>query len=227
MKVISVVNTKGGTGKSTIAVNLATALAQEKKKVLLIDTDAKQESSLSFIQIRNENDNLAPVSCVAIPTKSIWKDIKTYDNFDYIVIDAGAGDNALVRAAILCSLYGMLLIPVQPAAYDLWATEDTLQILEDCRTYYDDFNHNYLLLNRISNNAKMHITAESKESLKKLCSEYDLKVLSTELRDRVAYKEAVIAGMNVSEFVAQKKDAAKASEELANLVAEVKQILGD
>ena len=88
MKVISVVNTKGGTGKSTIATNVATALAEENNKVLLIDTDKKQESALAFSQIRNENPELADISAIAVPVKSLYKDIKNYSNFEYIVIDA-------------------------------------------------------------------------------------------------------------------------------------------
>ena len=75
MKVISIVNTKGGAGKSTIAVNLATALAQEGYKVVLLDTDKKQESSLSFAQIRNTDKRLADIAAFAA-NKSIAKDIK-------------------------------------------------------------------------------------------------------------------------------------------------------
>ena len=67
MKVISVVNVKGGAGKTTIATNVGTALAAEGKKVMLVDTDNKQESALAFSQIRNANDDLAQVSTIYMP----------------------------------------------------------------------------------------------------------------------------------------------------------------
>lgn len=225
MQIISVVNTKGGAGKSTIATNLATALAQRRKKVLIIDTDKKQESSLSFIQIRNENKELADVACVAVAYKSLYKDIGNYSNFDYVVIDAGAGDNELVRAAILCSSYGMLLVPVQPAVYDLWATEDTLKLLESCRNMLPGFDKNYIVLNRMAVNGRVKIMAEMKSSLTELCSMYDVRILTTEMHDRIAYKEAIAVGMNVCEYTAVKKEAYKAGEELKALVDEILKIL--
>ena len=128
MKVISVVNVKGGAGKTTIATNVGTALAAEGKKVMLVDTDNKQESALAFSQIRNANDDLAQISTIYMPAPLLLKNIQNYDNFDYIIIDAGAGDNELMRAAVLLSKYGMLLMPVRYGAYDLWATEVTLRI---------------------------------------------------------------------------------------------------
>lgn len=225
MKVIAVVNTKGGAGKSTIATNVATALAQEGKKVLLIDTDRKQESSLAFAQIRSAYPDLADISAMALPYKTLYKDIKNYNNFDYIVIDAGAGDNKLVRAAVLCSSYGMLLIPVQPAAYDLWATEDTLRMLEGCRNMLDGFENNYLVLNRMAPNKRIRIMGELKDSLGELCSQYRVNVLKTELYDRIAYKEAICVGRNVMEYAEIKKEAAKAAYEMSQLVKEVKEIL--
>lgn len=223
MKVISVVNTKGGTGKSTIATNIATALA-ENNKVLLIDTDKKQESSMSFSQIRNDFSELPDISAITIPYKSIFKDIKNYDNFDYVVIDAGAGDNELVRAAILCGTYGMLLMPVQPGAYDIWATEDTLALVESCRNIID-LDNCWLILNRVNTNKNIKMMADIEESVKELCTSHNIRLMETKLYDRVAYKEAICQGRNVIEYSKIKKDNGKAAEELKQLVKEILEIL--
>lgn len=227
MKVIAVVNTKGGAGKSTVATNIATAYAQSGSKVLLIDTDRKQESALAFAQIRSAYPELADISAIALPYKTLYKDIKNYSNFNYIVIDAGAGDNELVRAAVICSSYGMLLVPVQPAAYDLWATEDTLKMLESCRNMLPGFENNYLVINRMATNKRIRILGELRESLQELCSQYKVKVLRTELYDRIAYKEAICLGRNVMEYAEIKKDAEKAAIEMKSLIKEIKNILGD
>lgn len=227
MQVISVVNTKGGAGKSTIATNIVTRLAQENKKVLMIDTDKKQESAIAFAQIRNENKALADIAVISVPVPSLFKDIRNYANFDYVVIDAGAGDNELVRSAILCSSYGMLLIPVQPAAYDLWATEDTLKLLDSCRNMLPGFDKNYLVMNRMATNDRIKIMGEMKSSIAELCQQYDVSVLSTELHDRIAYKEAICCGMNVAEYAEIKKDADKAAAELKMLTEEVLKILNE
>ena len=61
MKVISVVNTKGGTGKSTIAVNIASVLAGKGKKIMLFDMDEKQKSSMDFCRIRANDKSLAKI----------------------------------------------------------------------------------------------------------------------------------------------------------------------
>jgi chromosome partitioning protein len=225
MKVISVVNTKGGTGKSTVAVNIATLLASKGHEVLLIDTDAKQNSSLSFCQIRNANPDLANLAAFSLPVKSLFKDIKKFSNFDFIVIDAGAGDNELVRAAILCSGFGMLIVPVQPSTYDFWATEDTLKILNDLRESFEGYDKNYILINRKSTNNRMRILKDTEESLKDVCDKFDVKVLHSELSDRVAFKEAVGAGKNVVEYAVNNKSGKKAAAELTNLVVEIKNIL--
>lgn len=100
MNVISVVNSKGGTGKTTISVNVATRLAMLGKKVLLVDMDEKQNSSLKVVEIRNGNADLSPISAVTMKAKSLFKDIQNYSNFDFIVVDAGAGDNELTRATV-------------------------------------------------------------------------------------------------------------------------------
>lgn len=225
MQTISVINTKGGTGKSTIATNLATALAQEGKKVLLVDTDGRQQSSMSFAQIRADESKLANISAISLPYKTLFKDIRSYENFDFIVIDAGAGDGEVVRSAIFCGTYGMVLIPVQPSGYDLWATQDTLELLQACRQIVD-IDKAYIMLNRMPSNKQVKMVSDVKESVEELRKQYDVKMLSTEFVDRVAFKEAICIGRNVNEYKEiEKEKSIKASLELSDLVKEIKDIL--
>lgn len=223
MKVISVVSTKGGSGKSTIAVNIATQLA-ENNKVLLVDADKEQETSLSFCKIRNENPELVDLSAIAIPYKSFFKDIKNYSNFDYIVIDAGAGNTELLRTAILCGTYGVIIIPTQPTTNDIWGAGDTAEIIESCRTIID-LNECYLLLNRVSPNKRAIITKEAEEALNELSQDYNIGMLNSKLYERQAYQKSISHGMNVIEYTKIKKDNGKAAEELKQLVQEILKIL--
>ena len=225
MQTISIINTKGGTGKSTIATNVATALAQEGKKVLLVDTDGRQQSSMSFAQIRADESKLANISAISLPYKTLFKDIRSYENFDFIVIDAGAGDGEVVRSAIFCGTYGMVLIPVQPSGYDLWATQDTLELIEACRQIIN-IDKAYIMLNRMPSNKQVKMVSDVKESVKELAGQYNVKILSTEFIDRVAFKEAICIGRNVNEYREIEKDKSiKASLELSDLVKEIKSIL--
>lgn len=225
MQTISIINTKGGTGKSTIATNVATALAQEGKKVLLVDTDGRQQSSMSFAQIRADESKLANISAISLPYKTLFKDIRSYENFDFIVIDAGAGDGEVVRSAIFCGTYGMVLIPVQPSGYDLWATQDTLELIEACRQIIN-IDKAYIMLNRMPSNKQVKMVSDVKESVKELAEQYNVKILSTEFIDRVAFKEAICIGRNVNEYREIEKDKSiKASLELSDLVKEIKNIL--
>ncbi|MBR4526783.1 MAG: AAA family ATPase [Acidaminococcaceae bacterium] len=228
MKVISVVNTKGGTGKSTIAVNIASVLAGKGKKIMLFDMDEKQKSSMDFCRIRANDKSLAKIMAGTLLPELLVEDIQAYDNFDYVIIDAGAGDNGQARAAVLCSEYGMLLVPVQPSTFDSWAAEDTLSMLRDCqRRFMGKFDKNYLLMSRQPTNRNMNILKDADESFRNKCDKFGVKMLESVVHERTAFRESVGAGMGVCEYAQVKPSAKKAAADMEKLVGEILDVLGE
>ena len=212
MKVISVVNQKGGVGKSTIACNLAVNAVNDGKRVLLIDADV-QGSSLAFRAIREKND----LKAVSITQPTIHKDIGDFENFDLVVIDAGGRDNLVFRSVIMAAANGILLVPVLPSQYDIWAAEDTFKVLKEARVYADI--DAYALFNQTIQNTS--VSQDAREALEELTTENNIRLLNTVLYSRVDYKKSISQGQGVIEF----QPKSKASEEMKNLYNEIKNIL--
>lgn len=213
MKVIAVANQKGGVGKSTIACNLAVSAVNNGKRTLLIDADP-QGSSLSFRAIREADD----LKAVSITQPTIHKDIGDFENFDLVIIDAGGRDNALFRSAMSAAAKGILLIPVLPSQYDIWATEDTFNVLKEIRVYLDI--PAFAVFNQTIQNTT--VSQEAKETLEEITAENDIKLLKTVLFSRVDYKKSISQGLGVIEY----QPKGKAAEEVTNLYNEIKGILG-
>lgn len=221
-KVISVVNTKGGAGKTTIATNLACRAAIDGYKVLLIDADARQSSALNFSSLRAEDASLVQFPTIGLPTTAIHLELKKYkDMFDLIVIDAGAGDNAIVRSAMLAAAYGILIVPVQPSTFDIWGAEDTLKILSEARVIGEI--PTYLLLNRVLTNKKAIILKEAKEECEEIRKCYDVGVLNSWLTDYIDFKNSIASGKCAFEYAPNKK----AALEFETLYKEIVEKLND
>lgn len=213
MKVIVVASQKGGSGKSTISCNIAVNASLDKKKVLLIDADP-QGSTLAFRAAREIND----LNAVSITQPTIHKDIGNFKNFDIVIVDAGGRDNALFRSAMTSASKGILIIPVLPSAYDIWATEDTFKILEEARSYVDI--NAYAIFNQAIQNTL--VTSDAKKLLKEITNENDIKLLNSVLYSRVDYKKSITEGKGVIEY----QPKGKAAEEMNKLYKEIKKILG-
>ncbi len=199
---ITIGNSKGGVGKSTIACNLAVAAAQDSKKILLVDADS-QSSSLSFRSIRPIDD----IKATAITTPTLHKDLSDFD-FDLIIIDSGGRDSTVFRSAILAA--DILIIPVLPSVFDLWAAEDTVKIFNEAAVYNDGLKA-YFVLNMVMPQTVM--TRELIDSLDK----QDIPVLNNQLCARVDFKNALMQGLGVVEYAPR----SKAATELNSLYKEI------
>ncbi len=129
--IVAIGHTKGGVGKSTIAVQLATYLSVIKKikKVWVIDTDPQKSVSDSFME-RNSTSKVS-ISCASYTNgKELRQQITTNkDYWEQIIIDIGGRDSNAFRSALM--LADVLIIPTIPRSYDLAALNDLYSILED------------------------------------------------------------------------------------------------
>ena len=186
--IISLLNQKGGVGKTTLAVHLSTALALRGRKVLLVDADP-QHSSLDWSESRTA-DPLFPV--IGLPTKNLHKEMPAHvRNYDDIVIDGPPRVNELARAAIMAA--DVVLIPVQPSPYDIWAAKEIVDMLNEAHVYKEKQKSAFVINRKIVNTAIGRDVAEA-------LAEYHLPVLSAAISQRVAFAESAAQGSTVLEL---------------------------
>jgi len=124
---IAVLNQKGGVGKTTLAVNLAAAAHLDGRKTLLVDLD-RQGSSLDWGAQRREGSKLQGLSVVKVDKALRGPQFRELiEGRDVVFFDGPPRLGEFIRAA--ASLVDVVLIPIQPAAFDLWAAAETLEDL--------------------------------------------------------------------------------------------------
>ena len=134
--IVTVGNTKGGVGKTTIALNLAIARALQGRDVWLIDGD-RQGSAQTAITIRAEAGKVPALSCAHYPDGSTLRSQvqQTGKKFDDVIIDAGGRDSTALRAALILS--DVLVIPFAPRSLDVWALHDIDNLVQEARAVRD------------------------------------------------------------------------------------------
>lgn len=194
--ILTIANTKGGVGKSTLAVNIAVARAMLGKKVWLVDGD-KQGSSQTAILIRSEAKVQPGISCSHFPDGPVLRTqvLQQKDNFDDVIIECGGRDSTAMRAALTLTDY--LLVPFVPGSFEVWAMEDVVNMLREAKSIRDTFPA-YSILNRADTNSR----SKDNEEMISAMSEYsdDIPVLDHVLYMRKAFANAAGSGRSVFEM---------------------------
>nr|WP_174870305.1 ParA family partition ATPase [Xanthomonas vasicola] len=190
-------NQKGGVGKTTLAVNLAASLTRDGSRVLLIDADP-QGSALDWAAAR---DGEPLFSVVGFPRPTVHKDIAQLgQGYEHIVIDGPPRVTDLARSAIMAA--DVVLIPVQPSPYDIWAADEVVKLIEEARVYKDALKAAFVVNRKIVNTA---IGRDVGEAL----AAYPVPALAASVTQRVVFAEAVARGQAVHEIDAEGPAAAE------------------
>src|SRR5579875_1431403 len=134
--ILTVGNTKGGVGKTMLAINITIARALRGSDVLLIDGD-EQHTATIFTELRNSQIGSAGYTAVSLHGAAIRTQVRQLvPKYSDIVIDVGGRDTGSLRAALTVS--DALLIPVQPRTFDVWALDQVAALVKEAREINPD-----------------------------------------------------------------------------------------
>ncbi|MGK7891101.1 MAG: ParA family protein [Leptolyngbyaceae cyanobacterium] len=193
VKVVGVLNGKGGVGKTTTAINLAATLA-ETYTVLLVDTDP--QGSASWWTGRSEKGMGFDISQDTDP-KSLQR-LKDIQQYEIVVVDTPPYLNSESLGAI-APVANYLLLPTPPAPMDLMA------LIETVRTLVKPTDVNYrVLLTRVDPRST-GVAVEAQETLRSL----NIPVCNTYVRAYKAHEQAALEGVAITQWRGRNATAAQ------------------
>ncbi len=208
---LSFLNQKGGAGKTTLAVHVATVLAATGAKVLLIDADS-QGSALDWSAARQRSPAF---TVVGLPKPTVHKELpRLSEDYDHVVIDGPPRIAEITRSVIMAS--DIVVIPVQPSPYDVWAVKDVVELVKEARVYKEMLTAVFVINRKIVN------TAIGRDVVEALAT-YELAVLSVTVCQRVVFAESAARGSTVLEDA----PTSLAAEEIRSLVKELTRLFNE
>jgi len=207
VKVISVLNQKGGVGKTTITAHLAYGLNNKGYSVLLVDSDP--QGSLRDWSATSDGELL---SVIGLDRETLSKDIETIKNsYDFVVIDGRAKAEQMAGAAVRAS--DLVLIPVAPSALDIWGASDLVEAIQARHEVTEGKPLTRFLINLAREGTRL------KDEVVAAVEKNGFKTLNVVLHLREVYRQTMGEGLTV--YQSKNQGAKKEIESLVNEVLEL------
>jgi len=205
MPILALVGNKGGAGKTTLCVNLARALV-ERGKTVVLDADP-QRSSLQWRQLAERDDAVEVIDAVDDVATAVDRAVA---QFQYVVVDCPPSVHATQTERVL-ALCDLALIPVQPSPLDLWATVH-IEAKVDAARKVNPALRAILVINQLEPRTRLS------QLVRQALAELNIPAAETSIRRRMAYRSAVLEGRTVLD---QGRRGEAAAEEIRQLIEEV------
>jgi chromosome partitioning protein len=214
-KIIAVTNQKGGSGKTTLSMQLAGALARRGHKVMVVDADP--QGTATRWAATADDDNPFPASVVGLSAASgkVHREVRKFiDDYVYIIIDCPpAADSPVPQSALLVA--DLALVPIIPSPLDMWAAVGIREVIGNV----GDINEG--LKSRLVINQCQPNTTLTREALEVL-PEFGIELCKTYMHQRQVYRQSAVFGQTVHNFG---NKASAAIEEIEALTDEVVALL--
>ncbi len=189
---------KGGSGKSTIAFNLAVWLAYAHQRVLAIDADP-QATLTDVVEVREEEGFEPPVE---LGHKELLWYPEKLSEYDEVLVDVGTADLESLKQAIRVA--DRILVPVPPSQADIWSTQRFLRLIAAVSESRDRPPEVLAFINRADTNPTVR---ESDEAAAALVSLPGVHFIKARLAQRTAFRRSFSEGLAVFELDPRSKGA--------------------
>jgi chromosome partitioning protein len=189
--VIAVLSQKGGSGKTTIATNLAVAIQAAGRSVTILDTDP-QGSSMDWgaMRARHAPDKIIPVINLPKPTERDLRMPHIVPPAEFYVLDGEPQVSERMISAL--KLADLVLIPVQPSPFDQWASVETVELVR-MRMAVSARMQAALVISRAMTGTELA------RDIPDQLGQFDLPVLGTVIHGRTAYPTSAVSGSGAVE----------------------------
>ena len=207
--ILTLAGQKGGTGKSTLAVHLAAEWQARGARVLLADLDP-QGTALTWAEVAAEAGHAAPdVIAIGDNVRAALPGLAA--GYDVTILDTAGRQGRRLAGAL--ALADVALVPCQPSPADVWALTGTVELIDQVRELRPDL----IAAIVINGRQRTALGAAARDAL----AAVGLPVARSELGRRVAFAEALAAGLGVTHY-----DRGDAALELGRLADEIEALAG-
>jgi chromosome partitioning protein len=191
MSIVALVGQKGGVGKSTTAVCIASEALARGQSVLLVDADP-QGTARTWGEVATEAGLPSPTVVAMGATMHRREQLpRVRAGFDLVVIDCPPRAGDVQRSALMVA--DVAILPCGPSAADAWALASSIELVNEARSLREDLFAVVLI-------TRKQVNTTLGKSAREILTESGLPLLETELGYRVAFQEALAAGLGVTTY---------------------------